>query len=87
MNALVILLALAIGYIILGCLFQGVQTALTALGWYGILRYAYPGGVSYTGGGAAGGSTSGLADATTTHSPGSNLPLLTAKLTRLQPSS
>lgn len=34
-------------YILLGCLFQGLQTALTALGWYGILRYAYPGGVTY----------------------------------------
>jgi uncharacterized membrane protein YbhN (UPF0104 family) len=38
---------ISIGYIILGCLFQGIQTALTALGWYGILRYAYPGGVTY----------------------------------------
>jgi uncharacterized membrane protein YbhN (UPF0104 family) len=34
-------------YIVLGCLFQGLQTTLTALGWYGILRYAYPGGVTY----------------------------------------
>jgi uncharacterized membrane protein YbhN (UPF0104 family) len=34
-------------YIVLGCLFQGAQTVLTALGWYGILRYAYPGGVTY----------------------------------------
>jgi uncharacterized membrane protein YbhN (UPF0104 family) len=39
---------ISIGYIILGCLFQGAQTCLTALGWYGILRYAYPGGVTYT---------------------------------------
>jgi len=38
---------ISLGYIILGCLFQGLQTTLTALGWYGILRYAYPGGVSY----------------------------------------
>jgi uncharacterized membrane protein YbhN (UPF0104 family) len=38
---------ISIGYVILGCLFQGVQTSLTALGWYGILRYAYPGGVTY----------------------------------------
>ena len=38
---------ISIGYIILGCLFQGLQTMLTALGWYGILRYAYPGGVTY----------------------------------------
>jgi uncharacterized membrane protein YbhN (UPF0104 family) len=38
---------ISIGYIVLGCLFQGAQTMLTALGWYGILRYAYPGGVGY----------------------------------------
>src|SRR5262245_53005090 len=38
---------ISIGYVILGCLFQGLQTTLTALGWYGILRYAYPGGVTY----------------------------------------
>ena len=38
---------ISIGYILLGCLFQGLQTMLTALGWYGILRYAYPGGVAY----------------------------------------
>ena len=35
------------GYVILGCIFQGLQTTLTALGWYGILRYAYPGGVTF----------------------------------------
>ena len=34
-------------YLVVGCLFQGLQTTLTALGWYGILRYAYPGGVTY----------------------------------------
>jgi uncharacterized membrane protein YbhN (UPF0104 family) len=34
-------------YVVLGCLFQGLQTTLTALGWYGILRYAYPGGVTF----------------------------------------
>jgi uncharacterized membrane protein YbhN (UPF0104 family) len=34
-------------YVIAGCIFQGAQTVLTALGWYGILRYAYPGGVNY----------------------------------------
>ena len=34
-------------YIVVGCVFQGLQTTLTALGWYGILRYAYPGGVTY----------------------------------------
>jgi uncharacterized membrane protein YbhN (UPF0104 family) len=38
---------ISIGYIVLGCLFQALQTVLTALGWYGILRYAYPGGVTY----------------------------------------
>jgi uncharacterized membrane protein YbhN (UPF0104 family) len=38
---------ISIGYIVLGCVFQGAQTTLTALGWYGILRYAYPGGVTY----------------------------------------
>jgi uncharacterized membrane protein YbhN (UPF0104 family) len=38
---------ISVGYVILGCVFQGVQTTLTALGWYGILRYAYPGGVTY----------------------------------------
>jgi uncharacterized membrane protein YbhN (UPF0104 family) len=38
---------ISVAYVILGCLLQGLQTALTALGWYGILRYAYPGGVSY----------------------------------------
>ena len=26
---------------------RALQTVLTALGWYGILRYAYPGGVTY----------------------------------------
>ena len=34
-------------YVVLGCVFQCAQTMLTALGWYGILRYAYPGGVNY----------------------------------------
>jgi uncharacterized membrane protein YbhN (UPF0104 family) len=34
-------------YVVLGCIFQGFQTVLTALGWYGILRYAYPGGVTF----------------------------------------
>jgi uncharacterized membrane protein YbhN (UPF0104 family) len=38
---------ISLGYLILGCFFQGAQTMLTALGWYGILRYAYPGGVTY----------------------------------------
>src|SRR5689334_20576401 len=40
---------ISLGYVILGCVFQGLQTTLTALGWYGILRYAYPGGVTYMG--------------------------------------
>ena len=38
---------ISVGYVILGCLLQGLQTTLTALGWYGILRYAYPGGTTY----------------------------------------
>jgi uncharacterized membrane protein YbhN (UPF0104 family) len=38
---------ISFGYIVVGCLFQGLQTVLTALGWYGILRYAYPGGVTF----------------------------------------
>jgi len=38
---------ISIGYVIAGCFFQGLQTTLTALGWYGILRYAYPGDVTY----------------------------------------
>jgi hypothetical protein len=33
---------LSIGYIILGCLFQCLQTVFTAHGWYGILNYALP---------------------------------------------
>ena len=40
---------ISLGYVILGCVFQGAQTLLTALGWYGILRYAYPGGTTYMG--------------------------------------
>ena len=38
---------ISIGYVIVGCVLQGAQTTLTALGWYGILRYAYPGGVTF----------------------------------------
>jgi uncharacterized membrane protein YbhN (UPF0104 family) len=38
---------ISFAYILLGCIFQGLQTVLTALGWYGILRYAYPGGVTF----------------------------------------
>jgi len=38
---------ISFGYVVVGCLFQGAQTVLTALGWYGILRYAYPGGTTY----------------------------------------
>jgi uncharacterized membrane protein YbhN (UPF0104 family) len=37
----------SLAYVLLACLFQGLQTALTALAWYGIFRYAYPGGTSY----------------------------------------
>jgi uncharacterized membrane protein YbhN (UPF0104 family) len=39
--------AISLGYVILGCVFQGAQTVLTGLGWYGILRYAYPGDVTF----------------------------------------
>jgi uncharacterized membrane protein YbhN (UPF0104 family) len=38
---------ISFAYIVLGCIFQALQTILTALGWYGILRYAYPGGVTF----------------------------------------
>ena len=38
---------ISLQYVVLGCLLQGAQTVLTALGWYGILRYAYPGGVTF----------------------------------------
>ena len=38
---------ISIVYVVLGCIFQCLQTTLTALGWYGILRYAYPGGVTF----------------------------------------
>src|SRR4051794_12327173 len=38
---------ISVAYIILGCFFQCLQTVFTALGWYGILRYAYPGGVTF----------------------------------------
>jgi len=39
--------SISFGYVVLGCVLQGLQTTLTALGWYGILRYAYPGGVTF----------------------------------------
>ena len=39
--------AISFGYVVLGCILQCAQTSLTALGWYGILRYAYPGGTTY----------------------------------------
>ena len=39
---------ISFGYIVLGCLFQGLQTTFTALGWYGILNYAYRGQVTFT---------------------------------------
>ena len=38
---------ISFGYVVLGCIFQCLQTTLTALGWYGILRYAYPDGVTF----------------------------------------
>ena len=38
---------ISIGYIIVGCIFQGLQTTLTALGWFGILNYAYRGQVTF----------------------------------------
>ena len=38
---------ISVGYVILGCLFQGLQTTFTALGWYGILNYAYRGEVTF----------------------------------------
>src|ERR1044072_1419705 len=38
---------ISIAYILLGCVFQALQTTPTALGWYGILRSASPGGVTY----------------------------------------
>ena len=38
---------ISLGYIIVGCLFQGAQTTLTGLAWYGIFRFAYPGGTTY----------------------------------------
>jgi uncharacterized membrane protein YbhN (UPF0104 family) len=42
------LTTISIGYIVLGCAFQTLQTALTSLGWYGILAYGYPdAGVRY----------------------------------------
>jgi uncharacterized membrane protein YbhN (UPF0104 family) len=39
--------SISLAYVVLGCFFQGAQTVLTGLGWYGILRYAYPGGVTF----------------------------------------
>ena len=38
---------ISFAYIVLGCIFQALQTTLTALAWYGILRYAYPGGATF----------------------------------------
>jgi uncharacterized membrane protein YbhN (UPF0104 family) len=38
---------ISVGYVILGCLFQCLQTVFTALGWYGILSYAYRGQVTF----------------------------------------
>jgi len=38
---------ISFGYVVLGCFFQGLQTTFTALGWYGILSYAYRGQVTF----------------------------------------
>ncbi len=39
--------SISFGYVVLGCLFQFAQTTLTALAWYGVLRYAYRGRVTF----------------------------------------
>ncbi len=39
--------SISFGYVVLGCIFQGLQTTLTALGWFGILTYAYRGRVTF----------------------------------------
>jgi len=36
-----------LGYLVAGWILQTLQTTLTAVGWYFILRAAYPGGVAY----------------------------------------
>jgi uncharacterized membrane protein YbhN (UPF0104 family) len=38
---------ISIGYLIAGVTLKTVQTTLTAFGWYSILRYAYPGGITW----------------------------------------
>jgi len=38
---------ISIGYIILGCVFQCLQTVFTGLAWYGILNYAYRGQITF----------------------------------------
>jgi uncharacterized membrane protein YbhN (UPF0104 family) len=39
--------SISLGWVVLGCIFQCAQTVLTALGWYGILAYAYRGQVKF----------------------------------------
>ena len=39
---------ISLAYIVIGCVFQGLQTALVAYAWYRILRYAYSeSGITY----------------------------------------
>jgi uncharacterized membrane protein YbhN (UPF0104 family) len=38
---------ISIGYLIAGVTLKTVQTTLTAYAWYSILRYAYPGGITW----------------------------------------
>jgi uncharacterized membrane protein YbhN (UPF0104 family) len=38
---------ISVGYLIAGVTLKTVQTTLTAFGWYSILRYAYPGGITW----------------------------------------
>ena len=39
--------SISVGYLIAGVTLKTVQTTLTAFGWYSILRYAYPGGITW----------------------------------------
>jgi uncharacterized membrane protein YbhN (UPF0104 family) len=38
---------ISVGYLIAGVTLKTVQTTLTAFAWYSILRYAYPGGITW----------------------------------------
>ena len=38
---------ISVGYLIAGVTLKTVQTTLTAYAWYSILRYAYPGGITW----------------------------------------